>query len=137
MYRGEFPEKRPPEFFEGSVLILDANALISPFQFSFNLDLKLEERVPEATVVVPTSVIKELEGLAKSGDWKAKAALELSKNYHWVVSKGRGDRSIYNLAVENDWMVMTQDIGLRNKLLKSSIPVVFLRGKGNLSLMEP
>ena len=126
-----------PEDFHGDVVILDANALMAPFQFSFNLDLKLEDIVPGATAIVPTSVIDELEKLASNGDWKVKAALDLSLKYPSVTSKGKGDSSICNLAVDRGWMVMTQDRDLRRRLLNRSITVLFLRGKGRIALMEP
>ena len=51
---------------QGRFVILDANALIAPFQQNFNLDLELEVAAPGVKPVVPTSVIRELENLIES-----------------------------------------------------------------------
>ena len=136
---GTDPEDRArhPRNFSGYILILDTNALIAPFQFNFNLDVKISEVLPEAQAVVPTCVIRELTALAGKGNWRAKAALKLAENYPWVLVKGIGDAPIFNLAVNKGWAVMTQDRGLKTQLLSRSVPVVFLRGLGRLEYQEP
>jgi rRNA-processing protein FCF1 len=136
---GNDPEDRAvhPRNFSGNILILDTNALISPFQFNYNLDVKIAELMPEAKVLVPTCVIRELIALSGRGNWRAKAALKLAENYPWVSVKGIGDAPIFNLAVNKGWAVMTQDRGLKDQLLSRSIPVVFLRGLGRLEYQEP
>jgi len=118
-------------------LILDSNALIAPFQFSFNLDLELERVLPGVRPIVPTPVIRELELLARKGERLAKAALALSSKYETIDIKGRGDAPIFNLAVNMSWPVLTMDRKLRDNLLKRGVPVLFVRGKGKLELREP
>ncbi|MGA1820032.1 MAG: PIN domain-containing protein [Thermoplasmatota archaeon] len=134
------PEDRPFTRLEDlprTCIILDANALLSPFQQNFNLDMELQKAAPGFEPVVPSSVVRELQMLMKDGDWRAKAALQLSMNYPCVEVKGKGDAPIFNLAVRTGWMVMTQDRKLRSSLGKKGIPVVLLRGKGHLQIMEP
>jgi rRNA-processing protein FCF1 len=131
----ELPTK--DQFSSGHFVILDANALISPFQQNFNLDIELDNAFPGIKPVVPTSVIRELEILMKKGDWRVKAALELSSKYLSIDVKGKGDAPIFNLAVTRGWAVMTQDKKLRTNLIKRGIPVIILRGKGHLQVMEP
>jgi rRNA-processing protein FCF1 len=118
-------------------VILDANALISPFQQNFNLDIELDNASPGIRPVVPTSVIRELESLNKKGDWRVKAALDLARKYPSVDIRGKGDAPIFNLAIKKGWSVMTQDRRLRMKLLRNGIPVIILRGKAHLQVMEP
>ncbi|MCU0799383.1 MAG: hypothetical protein MUC62_06900 [Candidatus Thermoplasmatota archaeon] len=118
-------------------LILDSNALIAPFQFSFNLDLELERVLPGVRPIIPTPVIRELELLAGKGERLAKAALALSSKYETIDIKGRGDAPIFNLAVNMSWPVLTMDRKLRDNLLKRGVPVLFVRGKGKLELREP
>jgi len=118
-------------------VILDANALMSPFQQNFNLDIEVQKAVPGYEPVVPSSVVRELEALIKNGDWRVRAALQLSMNYPCVDVKGKGDAPIFNLAVRTGWIVLTQDKKLRENLRKKGIPVLLLRGKGHLQLMEP
>lgn len=121
----------------GRFIILDANALMAPFQQNFNLDIELDNASPGINPIVPTSVIRELESLMRKGDWRVKAALDLAGKYPTIDIRGKGDAPIFNLAVNKGWMVMTQDKGLRMKLLKRGIPVMVLRGKGHLRVMEP
>jgi rRNA-processing protein FCF1 len=132
-------ERSVPEvsILTGRCVILDANALISPFQENYNLDIELDNASPGIQPVVPTSVIRELEFLMKKGDWRVKAALDLAAKYPTINVKGMGDAPIFNLAVNKGWMVMTQDKRLRTKLLKRGISVMVLRGKGHLRVMEP
>ena len=122
---------------QGRFVILDANALMAPFQQNFNLDIELQIAAPGVTPVVPTSVIRELEHLRKKGDWRTKAALDLAVKYTIVDIKGKGDAPIFNLAVKKGWMVMTQDRRLRSNLLDRGIAVIVLRGRGHFQVMEP
>jgi len=137
------PEETQPRSFTRvedlprTCIILDANALISPFQQNFNLDVEMQRAAPGFEPVVPSSVIKELETLQKNGDWRVKAALQLSMKYLCVEVKGRGDGPIFNLAVRTGWIVMTQDRMLRSSLRKKGIPVMLLRAKGHLVVIEP
>ncbi|MFO8051825.1 MAG: twitching motility protein PilT [Thermoplasmatota archaeon] len=117
-------------------IILDANALISPFQLGYNLDLELERTVPGVRPVVPSSVLRELEQPSKSKDWHVKAALRLARKYEVIDVKGKGDSPIFNLAVSRGWMVLTQDKRLRYKLNSRGITVVLVRGRGHLQVME-
>lgn len=117
-------------------LILDSNALIAPFQFSFNLDLEVQRVLPGVQPIVPTSVIRELEMLASRGERSAKAALALSAKYEHIEIKGTGDAPIFNLALKMSWPVLTMDRRLRENLLKRGISVVFVRDKGKLEMRE-
>lgn len=118
-------------------IILDTNALISPFQFGYNLDMELARTVPWATPVIPTSVIVELERLSREGNWMARAGARLAEKYEKVTVRGKGDASIISLATSRRWMVMTQDRKLRSILNGRGIPVVMVRDKGHLHLVEP
>ncbi len=127
----------PPEDFKRKMLIIDTNALMSPFQFGYNLDLELERALPGVPPVIPTSVLRELDKLASKGERAAKAALKLSRKYQKVGIKGSGDAPIYNLAVNLGWPVMTLDRKLKEKLLERGVLVLILREKGHLEVVEP
>lgn len=130
------PEDRKRD--HGNCVILDVNALMAPFQTGINLDLELAETLPGYEPVVPSSVIRELEMLVRnSNDWKLKAALKLANNYRIIDIKGRGDSPIFNLSVNRRWPVATMDRNLRKKILSRGIPVVFVRGRGHMELVEP
>jgi rRNA-processing protein FCF1 len=127
-----------PDDVDFAPIILDVNALMAPFQFGLNLDAQLSEVVPDLTPVVPTSAVRELEMLlGKGNDWKIKAAIELSRKYHNIDIKGKGDAPIFNLAVNKGWTVLTSDGRLRRKLLDRGIPVVFVRDRGYFEIKYP
>jgi rRNA-processing protein FCF1 len=115
------------------IVILDANALLMPFQFRINLDIELERLLGECEVLVPSSVLGELEKLAKENR-QAKAALALAKKYRVSEVEEGGDASIVSLANELNAIVVTNDKDLIMKLKESRIPVIYLRSRTHLVL---
>ena len=76
-------------------VVLDANALLMPFQFKINIDIEIERLLGGVEVLVPSSVIDELKKLK---DKDAKAALSLSKKYRRVEVGKRGDAGVIEAA---------------------------------------
>ncbi|UCD92180.1 MAG: twitching motility protein PilT [Methanobacteriota archaeon] len=112
-------------------VILDANALLMPFQFGVNLDLELERLVGECDVLVPSSVLGELRKLVGT-DKHAKAALDLAQKYEVREVEDSGDASILSLAGKEAGIVVTNDRELIQKLRESGIPVISLRSRTHL-----
>ena len=102
-------------------VILDANALLMPFQFKINIDIEIEHLLGGVEVLVPSSVIDELKKLK---DKDAKAAMSLSKKYRIVKVEKRGDAGVIEAAKEYDAPVVTNDQELIEILRKSSIPAI-------------
>src|SRR3972149_4547682 len=71
-------------------VVLDANALMLPFEFRVNLDAELARLLGVCEVFVPSNVIGELERLAKTNR-RAKAALSLAGKYGIHNTTRRGD----------------------------------------------
>lgn len=113
------------------VVILDANALLMPFQFRVNLDLELERLVGECEVIVPSSVLGELRKLEATTKG-AKAALSLAQKYTIIEVEGSGDASLISLASDRNGIVVTNDKVLIDELKQSRIPVIYLRSKTHL-----
>lgn len=110
-------------------VVLDANALLMPFQFHLNLDLELRRVVGEIPVLVPSSVLAELE---RSADQRAKAALRLAARYRVVPTDLRGDEAVLALAETEQAAVVTNDRPLRRRLKRAGIPVISLVGESHL-----
>jgi len=110
-------------------VVLDANALLMPFQFHLNLDLELRRVVGEVTILVPASVLGEL---ARSSDRYARAAHQLGERYRIVPTELLGDQAIVALARAEDAAVVTNDRPLRRKLKREGIPVISLVGETHL-----
>lgn len=115
------------------VVILDANALLMPFQFNINLDMELMRLVGECDVLVPSSVVGELER-AKTTNSHAKAALALAEKYTISPVEGSGDDSLLELASEKKGVVVTNDKGLIQRLKESRVPVIYMRSRNHLVL---
>lgn len=115
-------------------VILDANALLMPFQFNINLDSELTRLLGSYQIIVPTSVLDELNRLAGSGDPPAfiKPALSLARKYHKEPVSGLGDEAIFTLACKHKAVVVTNDKVLRNRLRSNGLRTISLRGRTHL-----
>ncbi len=110
-------------------VVLDANALMMPFQFRMNLDRELERLLGEVTCVVPSSVLSELHGLKEK---HAKAALALARKYEIVETERRGDDAVIDVAERRSAEVLTNDRELIGRLRALGIGVVRLRSGRHL-----
>ncbi len=112
-----------------TTVILDANALVMPFQFGINLDRELERLVGNPEAYIPSSVMKELKTLGR------KDALRLASKYPVVEVVQGGDDGVIE-AVENiGGAVVTNDKKLKDRLRAKGISVIFLRSRSHLELI--
>lgn len=116
-------------------VVLDANALMLPFQFRVNLDAELTRLLGTYDAFVPSSVLGELRRLA-ARDRAAKAALALAAKYRTHETEERGDRAIVAVATHLGAHVVTSDRGLLAALRELRIPRITLRSKTHLVLLE-
>ena len=114
-------------------VILDANALLMPFQFKLNLDSELRRLFGEVSVFVPSSVLGEL---ANSTDKNSKAALALARKYGIAETDLRGDDAVLDLAVKRDAVVVTNDKELISRLKARRLHAVRLRSRKYLVIDE-
>lgn len=114
-------------------VVLDANALLLPFQFRVNLDSELRRLLGEVPVFVPSSVLGELGRLA---DKDSKAALSLARRYQIVETELQGDDAVLTIAEQRSAAVLTNDRELIHRLREKGIPVVRLRAERYLVLDE-
>ena len=120
-------------------VILDSSAVIMCFEFSIDLEKELTRLLGSYHIVVPSSIIGELEFLSKKGvgnkKIKAKASLKLVENYETVVvDEKNADDSLIILAKRMNGVVVTNDKELRKRLRDASVSVVFLRAKKKLMM---
>lgn len=107
-------------------IVLDANALLMPFQFKMNIDRELKRLFGEVPVFVPSSVLGEL---ANSMDKNSKAALALARKYQIVETELSGDDAVLEIAHQRSAAVVTNDRELIKRLRAAGIPVIRLRGE--------
>ncbi|MCD6275720.1 MAG: PIN domain-containing protein [Thermoplasmata archaeon] len=107
-------------------VVLDANALMMPFEYKINLDLELLRLLGKYEAYVPSCVLGELERVARRR-WEAKAALQLADKYRRVEVESLGDRGVIEAAKKLKAAVVTNDRVLINKLIKEGIAVIFMK----------
>jgi rRNA-processing protein FCF1 len=122
-----------------NIVILDSSAIMMLFEFSIDLEDELARLLGTYYIVVPSPIRNELVVLSAQGDGKkhqmAKASLKLIERYEIVnVDDEIADDAVVSLAKEMDGIVVTNDKGLRERLKKRSLSVIFLRAKQRLVL---
>ena len=122
-----------PAFVARPRVVLDANALMLPFQFRVNLDAELDRLLGGPEVYVPSSVLRELERLA-TRDRTAKSALRLAAKYKVHETDATGDRAVIAAAEALDAYVVTSDRALLEMLRARGILRITLRSKSHLVL---
>ncbi len=112
-------------------VLLDANALLMPFQFRINLEAELRRLLGEVDIAVPTPVIEELRLLA-THDRDARAAERLAAKYRAVEGHGSADDALLELGASLRAVVVTNDQPLLDRLKRDAIPRAFLRSRSHL-----
>lgn len=123
-------------------VLFDANALMIPGQFGVDIFSETENLVGSFDPVTIKGVVAELEGLCNGRGRDASAArvgLSLSRRctvIDNVKSNIPVDDKIVKTAEEMDCMVLTNDRGLKNKLLENNIDVIVLRNQKTLEIIR-
>jgi rRNA-processing protein FCF1 len=115
-------------------VLLDANALLLPFRERFPLRAELEQLRPGAELVVPVSVLRELDALVERGVREAEPARELARTFRALPTSGRGDVGILRAAVETGAWVATADRALARRLAAAGVTVLAPRDRARLEV---
>lgn len=122
---------------DGTYAVLDTNALLLPFTDGTNLEDELLRLLGAVRMVVPSSIVQELQGLA-GGDSKAaraaKAALRYLDRCRVEPTGLPGDDGVLDVARRLGGAVVSNDRNLRGEAKRSGLTVVAPRGKGRLSV---
>ncbi|TLZ78127.1 MAG: twitching motility protein PilT [Methanobacteriota archaeon] len=113
------------------LVLLDANALLMPFQFQVHLEAELHRVLGDVEIAVPSPVLSELTRMADDNR-DARAAARLAKKYRAIEGHGSADDALLELAVAHRAVVVTNDQPLLDRLKSAGIPRVFLRSRNHL-----
>ena len=124
-------------------VLLDANALMMPAQFSIDLFDELRQLVGAFEPLVLESVVRELAGIS-SGQGRdaaaARYALVVAQQCTTVHLKELSfhpvDEQVVDYAQKNGCLVVTNDRRLREMLLSRSIGVISMRKQKRLELIQ-
>jgi len=120
-------------------IALDANFLIDCFKFKINFLEELNEKIGKYELFVPTSVMKELEEIAKSRGRSAsyaKIALRSLKEQRIRTTKSireKADEELKRLGIAG-FVVATNDRELRKELKNLGIKTIYLRARKRLEI---
>ncbi len=114
-------------------VLLDANALLMPFQFRINLEAELRRLLGDVDIAVPTPVLEELRLLA-THDRDAKAGERLAAKYRPVEGQGSADDALLELGESLHAVVVTNDQPLLDRLKACGVPRAYLRSRSHLVL---
>ncbi len=113
------------------LVLLDANALLMPFQFRINLEAEIRRLLGDVDVAVPTPVLDELRLLSER-DRTARPALQLASKYRAIEGHGSADDALLDLSSKLKAAVVTNDAVLLKRLESEGIPRIFLRSRNHL-----
>lgn len=114
-------------------VLLDANALLMPFQFRINLEAELRRLLGDVDIAVPAPVLEELRLLA-THDRDAKAGERLAAKYRIIEGHGGADDALLELGTDLRAVVVTNDQPLLDRLKAFGVPRAYLRSRSHLVL---
>jgi hypothetical protein len=128
-------------------ILLDTNFLLIPWQFNVDIFSEIDRICGfEYELVVTVAVIDELKKIISNSSGKDKAAaklgLQLLKNKRVKILKSsqkvfKGvDDLLLTTAAKQHCIVATADKELRKKLKKARVPMIVLRQKQHLQLIQ-
>src|SRR2546425_5348039 len=112
-------------------VVLDANALLLPFQFRVNLEAELRRLLGDHEIFIPSPVMDELKGLAKSVR-EARGGLCLAARFRVLEVPGGADDAVLDAASRLKAVVVSNDAALLRRLKEAQIPRIFLRSRTHL-----
>lgn len=115
------------------VVLLDTNSLLWPFTGSLRLEEEVHRWIEGADIVVPSSVLRELETLSARGVAGAKGALRLARRFRIILTDLEGDAALETLAGDLRAWVVTGDRELRTRLEARGTGVLFPKGERRLA----
>jgi hypothetical protein len=124
-----------------TAVVLDANALMMPFERNVRIEEELDRLLGSWQAVVPEAVLKELATMAAMAKGKrrldAKAALTLAARFTMVDTTKRGDAGVLQAARALDAIVFSNDREVRAQARDAGLRTIYLRGGSHLELDGP
>jgi rRNA-processing protein FCF1 len=108
---------------------------MSVFQLKINLESELDRLLGKYQIIVPSSVISELENLSKKHRI-AKTALKFSERYETIHVDKIGDKALIEIAskARKKTIIVTNDREMRKKLNELGMPVIYVRSSSHLDI---
>lgn len=119
-----------------SKVVLDANALLIPFESRIRIEEELVRLLGPVEGLVPEAVLQELARIAATARGQraanAKLALSLSRRFSYRPSEAAADAAVLELARRENAYVFTNDKELLRKAIERKLPVIRVKGQSHL-----
>lgn len=126
-------------------VILDANVVLTPYQFHFDIFRELDDLLePPYKLLIPTCVINEVKKLSKGRGKEAMAArfaLKLidvnceSGKLSKIKGSAPADDWIVDYSSKNGAIVCTNDVGLKERLRAVKVKVISMKSRSRLGFV--
>lgn len=117
-------------------ILLDTNFLVAPFQFSFDIYDELEKKFPFAELYTLDDALNEAKSI-KSGRYKDLVPKMMEKQGVEVLeTDGEGIVDDLIVEVSEDFIVATNDKELKQRLKDKGRPVIIIRSKDHLEVVN-
>lgn len=117
-------------------ILLDTNFLVAPFQFSFDIFEEIERHYPNAEVYTLDDAVQEAKSI-KGGKYKdlVEQLIE-KKDIEVLETEGEGIVDDLIVDISEEFVVATNDKGLKRRLLENSRPVMIIRTGDHLEIVN-
>lgn len=122
-------------------VILDTNALMIPYQSGINIEKEINRLLGMCRIIVPSSVVEEMEYLAQQDGTVGRAAkvglsIIKKREFRLMETEYEGDDGVLETALKMDGAVVTNDRELKQRAKEMGLPIVFPRGENRLEVEE-
>lgn len=117
-------------------ILLDTNFLVAPFQFSFDMFEEIERIYPYAELYTLQDALNEAKSIenGKYGDL-VEQIIE-RKDVEVLETEGEGIVDDLIVEVSDDFVVATNDKELKNRIKDRGRPVIIIRSKNHLEVVN-
>lgn len=117
-------------------ILLDTNFLVAPFQFSFDIYEELEKMFPYADLYTLDDALQEAKSI-KSGRYKELVPKMIDQQGVEILeTEGKGEVDDLIVDIADGFIVATNDKELKRRLKKKGRPVIIIRSKNHLEVVN-
>jgi len=120
-------------------VVLDTNALMIPYQSGINIEKEITRLLGICRIIVPSSVVEEMERLANEDGGTGRAAkLGLSiikkRGFRIMETENKGDDGVLETALKMESAIVTNDKELQKRAKEMNLPIIYPRGENRLEM---
>lgn len=119
---------------QGRRILLDTNFLVAPFQLSLPLFEELEQLYPNAELYTLDDVMQEAKSIESGKYGELVEKLVETQDVEILETEGEGSVDDLLVRLSEDYVIATNDRGLRERLDERAAETVIIRSKKRLEV---